>query len=66
MVNVEVAHEGIPSVSHMREAKRNIAMVRCSVRVRSGIPNAVDGRHHTMRLTRVTERILIVLLRTDF
>ena len=54
MTSVDVAQEGIPSVSHMRDAKMKIAIVRCSVSVRSGIPKASEGKHHTIRLISVT------------
>ena len=66
MTSVDVAQEGIPSVSHIREAKMKIAIVRCSVSVRSGIPKASEGRHHTIRLIRVTEMILIALANVLF
>jgi hypothetical protein len=62
---IDVTHEGIASVSHIRAANTNKAMIRWCTSVRPSMPNAVVGNiATTIEITAI--KINLITLRENF
>ena len=51
IIDKDVAHAGIASVSHVSVANTKMAMIRCCTIVRPSIPNTLVGKFHTTAVT---------------